>query len=419
MKLIYKYTLWYLLISLGVFVVGSIITYQVMKREISREQERFLRERLTFVERMVDRRQPDSVLVRDKIRVEPLPQATAETEISYSDTVVMHSTLERMEPHTKLEVVREVAGKFYHISLYDVIVEQDDIIESVRESMIKVYLLLTGTVLLLGVFAGLYLFKPFNKTLNLIRNFDLDRGQPIRQIKTGTQEFDRLNQFLEEMTTKVQTDYNALKEFSENASHEMQTPLANAIGKLELLLNNPKLEAKESQKVMGALDSLRQISKMGQSLGLLTKIENREFANKAPLDFSTSVTRALDNFQELIDLKSITLERSITPHVEVIMDPNLADIMINNLLSNAIRHNERNGIIRTKVDESGFIICNTGKPPSAAPDSLFDRFKKDSNGRDGMGLGLSIVKKICDVSGFKIDYWYELNEHRLEIEFVR
>ncbi len=419
MKLIYKYTLWYLLISLGVFVVGSIITYQVMKREISLEQERFLRERLTYVERMVDRRQPDSVLIRDKIRVEPLPQATAETEISYSDTVVMHSTLERLEPHTKLEVVKEVAGKFYLISLYDVIVEQDDIIESVRESMIKVYLLLTGTVLLLGVFAGWYLFKPFNKTLNLIRNFDLDRGQPIKQIKTGTQEFDRLNQFLEEMTTKVQTDYNTLKEFSENASHEMQTPLTNAIGKLELLLNNPKLEAKESEKIMGALDSLRQISKMGQSLGLLTKIENQEFGNKAPLDFSTSVTRALDNFQELIDLKSITLERSITPHVEVIMDPNLADIMINNLLSNAIRHNERNGTIRTKVDESGFIICNTGKPPSAAPDSLFDRFKKDSNGRDGMGLGLSIVKKICDVSGFKVDYWYELNEHRLEIEFAK
>ena len=253
MKLIYKYTLWYLIISLLVFVLGGLITYQILKQEISREQERFLQERLTYVERMIERRQPDSTLVRDKIVVEPLSTATADTTIVFSDTLVMHSTLERMEPHTKLEVVRSIGDRYYKILLFDVIVEQDDIVESVKESMIKTYLLLTGAVLLLGVFAGLFLFRPFNQTLNLIRNFDIDKGKPITQAKSGTQEFDKLNQFLEEMTTKIQTDYRALKEFSENASHEMQTPLANAIGKLELLLDNPQMGPEETEKVMGGL----------------------------------------------------------------------------------------------------------------------------------------------------------------------
>ena len=418
MKLIYKYTLWYLIISLAVFVVGGVITYQILKREISLEQERFLQERLTYVERMVERRQPDSTLVRDKILVQPLKNATAETPIFFSDTVVMHSTLERMEPHTKLEVVRSIGGRFYKISLFDVIVEQDDIVDSVRESMIKTYLLLTGAVLLLGVFAGLFLFRPFNQTLNLIRNFDLDRSKPISQAKSGTEEFDKLNQFLEEMTSKVQTDYRALKEFSENASHEMQTPLSNAIGKLELLLDNPQLGPDESKKVLGALESLRQLSKMGQSLGLLTKIDNREFENRQTLDFSASVSQALDNFQELIDLKSISLEKNIKPEVKVKMDPNLATILINNLVSNAIRHNQEHGKIRTKVDQSGFIICNTGNPLTEIPSSMFGRFKKDASRNDGMGLGLSIVKKICEVSGFKVNYLYELDEHRLEIAFT-
>ena len=140
MKLIYKLTLWYLLISLGVFFIGGVITYQVVKREIDLEQELFLRERLDNVSNMVERRNLDSPFIRDKISVIPLPAGTAETEVVFSDTVVMHSTLERLEPHTKLEVINNVNGRPYKFTIFDLIVEEDDIAESVRESMIKIYL---------------------------------------------------------------------------------------------------------------------------------------------------------------------------------------------------------------------------------------------------------------------------------------
>ncbi len=418
MKLIYKFILWYLLISLGVFVVGGVMTYQIVKKEIDLEQERFLEERLTFVNRMVENRKPDKILIRDKIRIEPLAAGTQETEIKYSDTLVMHSTLERMEPHTKLEVVKIIQGRPYKISLYDVIVEQDDIVESVRESMIKVYLLLVGAILLLGAFAGMYLLKPFNQTLNSIQNFYLDDGKPISNPEhTGTLEFDKLNKFLGEMTAKIQSDYNSLKEFSENASHEMQTPLANAIGKLELLLDNNSLSENESVKILAALDSLKHLSKMSHSLGLITKIQNREFRNIEPLDFSEIVNQALQNFQELIELKSLCLETRIEPGVTVTMDPYLATILINNLMSNAIRHNYEKGKIRTKLDQNGFVICNTGKVPESEPELMFERFKKDCQSQEGMGLGLAIVKKICDISGFGLTYSYEIGEHRLEMNF--
>ena len=417
MKLIYKFTLWYLLISLGVFFLGGLITYQIVKREIVKEQERFLQERLPYVTRMVHKRQPTSLFTRDKIVVEPLPNATAETPVVFSDTLVMHSTLERMEPHTKLEVVQNIKGTFYKISLFDVIVEEDDIVDSVRESMIKFYLLLMGAVLLLGIFAGWYLFKPFHATLARIKDFDLGNGQPIKQRGTSTKEFAKLNQFLHTMTSKVQNDYQALKEFSENASHEMQTPLANAIGKLELILSTGKLPDAESIKVLASLDSLRHLSKMGQSLGLLTKIENLEFQKVESVNFSELLQQSLDNFQELMDLKSLTLESSIAPEIQITMDNTLARILVNNLISNAIRHNHEKGKIRTKLEARRFIICNSGPPLTVAPETMFDRFKKDRQAKEGLGLGLAIVKKICDVTGFEIQYECELDEHRIEILF--
>ena len=416
MKLILKFTLLFLLTSLAVFFLGGVITYQIVKKEIDEEQERFLLERLDFFTRWIERHEPVDPFVRDKIQV--YPQETGiETDIVFSDTVVMHATLERLEPHIKLNVTKEIKGKLYQISIHDLIVEEDDISESVRESMIKFYLLLTGVMLIVGGFASLILFRPFNDTLAKIKSFRVDQENPLKLKKTGTVEFNKLNKFLEEMTGKIQTDYQSLREFTENASHEMQTPLTNAIGKLELVLASGSLNEEDTAQVVATLGSLNHLSRMGQSLNLLTKIDNREFENIEKVNFANKLDTALANFKELIELKSIKLETDNQPEVLVAMDPNLTTVLINNLLSNAIRHNHEEGFIRTFLDSSRFVISNSGPALAIAPETLFDRFRKDRQRGDGLGLGLAIVKKICDYSGFGIEYHCENQEHRLEIRF--
>ena len=416
MKLTLKFTLLFLLISLGVFFLGGVITYQVVKKEIDEEQERFLLERLDFFTRWIERRNPTEPFIRDKIQVYPL-ESGIETDVVFSDTVVMHSTLERLEPHFKLDVTKEVKGRLYRISMYDLIVEQDDIVDSVRESMIKFYLLLTAVMLLVGGIAGVVLFKPFNRTLDEIKSFRIDQEESLTFNKTGTVEFNKLNDFLREMTAKIQQDYRSLKEFTENASHEMQTPLTNAIGKLELLLTTGELNAEDTDRVIATLSSLKHLSKMGQSLNLLTKIDNREFEKIEQVNFSQKLCRALENFRELMDLKSISLDTQHQDDVMVSMDPTLTTILINNLLSNAIRHNHEHGSIKTFLDHQGFSISNTGAAPAVDPSTLFDRFRKDRQKSEGLGLGLAIVKKICDYSGFLVDYLYQDQEHKLKITF--
>jgi len=418
MKLILKFTLFFLLISLGVFLLGGMITFHVVKREIDEEQERFLLERLDFFTGWIERRMPDKPFVRDKIAIYPL-ETGVESEIVFSDTVVMHQTLERLEPHIRLDVTRSVKGNLYRITLYELIVEEDDIVDSVRESMIKFYLLLSVVMLGAGGLLGVYLFRPFNRTLDQIKSFRIDQRSPLEFANTGTVEFNKLNSFLEEMNKKVQRDYQTLREFTENASHEMQTPLTNAIGKLELLLSSANLSAEENDRIIAALSSLKHLSKLGNSLNLLTKIDNREFENIEQVDFTENLDQAIDNFKELMELKSIQLDQDHQQAVMVSMDATLTTILINNLLSNAIRHNNENGKIKTMLSKDCFIISNTGPELSIDPQSLFDRFRKDRHKSDGLGLGLAIVKKICDYSNFQVSYSYTDQWHAVKIQFNR
>lgn len=417
MKLIFKITLLYLFISLVVFLLGGVITYQVIKREMNFEEQRFLQERLSYSLRMIEKRKPTKPFEKDKISIIPLGLAGVEVPVTFSDTLVMHSTLQRMEPHTKLYTVAKVGDEFYKITLYDLIIEEDDIEEGVMESLVKMYLLLTALILVLSWVASFWLLKPFNKTLEKIKNFSLKRNEGIHYEPSGTREFDKLNRFLEEMGHKMQTDYQSLKEFTENASHEMQTPLSITNGKLELLLESENLTDEQVVLIISAQESIQRLSKMSKALLLLTKIENKEFENIEAVNLSELISKLLFDFKELVNLKTITLQTNIEENVCVRMDNTLAALMITNLINNAIKHNHERGFIQINLNKQRLAIANSGHALKSNPPLMFERFRKGSQSKESIGLGLAIVKKICEVSDFDVRYRYDGEKHQMEILF--
>lgn len=407
----------YLVISLVVFLVGGIISFQVMKREIDLEQQRFLKERLKSSIRMIERRQMTKPFVRGKISITPLGSVGKETKEIYSDTVVMHSTLGRLEPHVKLDIVKEVKGNYYSISLYDLIVEEDDIVEGVQESLLKIYILLSVVVIMVSFVTSLVILRPFNLTLDTIKSFNLKSGEKLSFARANTKELSKLHGFLEDMTDRVQKDYRSLKEFTENASHELQTPVAIASGKLELLLESDNLTSQQLEMITAAQNAVRRLSKMGNSLSLLTKVANNEFENIQEIDLKQSIDDLLVEFNEIFELKSIAVEKVLSDSVLVKMDRTLCEMMLSNLLQNAVRHNHPQGEIKIILDADELIIQNTGKPPAVDPSLFFERFKKDNQSGESIGLGLSIVKKITDINGFEINYHYVEDRHQIKIQF--
>jgi len=95
----------------------------------------------------------------------------------------------------------------------------------------------------------------------------------------------------------------------------------------------------------------------------------------------------------------------------------LIELLLTNLINNAMRHNWENGDLNMKLSPGELTMENTGPQLDIDPNSLFERFKKSNQSSQSMGLGLAIVKKICDLYNYEISYLQSNERHTLRIKF--
>jgi signal transduction histidine kinase len=405
-----------------VFGVGGIITYNIFIDAIQLETDRYLIERYRDISTYMKKDPGFSSISDSKIQiieVNDMPESPGgrRGRFQFTDTLVWHQGLRRMENNRKLTSFIGTQEGNYRIEIHDVIVERDDIFQSVFESQTRLFIILGVVMVISSFFISRWMFKPFNLTLDKIKNFNIKSLQPTVLGKSGIKEFDILNGFINQMTEKVSSDYKNLKEFTENASHELQTPLAITKGKLELLLQEENLTREHMDLIESSYESIIHMSKLNKSLTLLSKIENEEFSNKEPIDVSLELNKALADFNDLIKLKSLELETDIQDEVGLENDKTLIKILLNNLLQNAIRHNNEGGKIFVHLTKNTLRIKNTGDDLDIPGEQLFERFKKGKHSEKNTGLGLSIVQKICEVSHYKISYNIEKEWHMVTITF--
>jgi signal transduction histidine kinase len=125
----------------------------------------------------------------------------------------------------------------------------------------------------------------------------------------------------------------------------------------------------------------------------------------------------LDNYKEILEIKGIRVEVIATSEAIVEMNDVLADILVSNILSNAVRYNIDNGYIKCRIDDLSLIVVNSGLPLKTDPELLFRRFHKGSDNVNSVGLGLSIIKKISDNYGMQITYICSGNVHEMKLNY--
>lgn len=247
---------------------------------------------------------------------------------------------------------------------------------------------------------------PFYNTLKRMKAFEVTKMESLNSDTTKIDEFIELNQSVNAMADRVKKDYRELKSFTDNASHEMMTPLAVINSKLDSLLQTEPFTAQQGTLLEDIYQATGRLSRLHQSLLLLAKIENNLITDAQEIDLKVLIESKVRQFHELFERDSLIVQTKLS-NKTVNMSRYLADILLNNLFSNAVRHNQRGGKILIELTETTLIISNTGKDFSGK-DRLFDRFSK-SNESEGMGLGLAITKQVCNLYGYQINY-QQINE---------
>jgi len=311
----------------------------------------------------------------------------------------------------KKELVRTIEfnvntdGKWYLVSVSKSLQGTDNLIRTLIFITLTLILLILIATFIINRIVLRRLWQPFYNTLQTIQQFKLSNTQALSFTTSNIEEFELLNTTLSNAIGKAQQDYQTLKEFTENASHELQTPLAVIRSKLDIIIQNERLSEHEGSAIQGAYQAVQNLSRLNQSLLLLAKIENRQFEEGKSIQLDKVVEDKIAQFGELWQSRNICFKTALST-ATVHINPILLDILLNNLLSNATRHNVTNGCIELNLQQHHLYISNTGQPCSLDEQQIYNRFYKGNSITGKHGLGLSIIRQICEVSGFTCNYHF-------------
>jgi len=333
------------------------------------------------------------------------------------DTVVYYANQNKSLPFKILTTNKQWNGRPYHIATYISSTEFSHLIIKVFITEAIILVLLLISIVVLNRKSSGFLWKPFFTTMEKINDYDITRNQTLAlPAQTGTTEFDELNKTLASLIDKVNSAYHHQKQFVENASHEMQTPLAIIRSKLELLINQPGLTEKVAALLGDITEANDRISQMNRTLLLLARIENNQFPDISAINISQTLQHILNSFENHYE-NFPALTTNIKDEVVVQANYSLIEILISNLLKNAIVHNPSGGNINLTLSASALIIANTGLPLEANPNELFERFRKGSHQTKTTGLGLALVKQICLLYHYSVKYEYNNGWHTVTVTF--
>ncbi|MDB5005790.1 MAG: hypothetical protein JWP45_183 [Mucilaginibacter sp.] len=335
-----------------------------------------------------------------------------------------YKTIERYDPDDKdsskyrnLYYTYNKDGQYYLITISKSLEELEGLSRYVAMITMIIVLSVVITTLLLSHFVLRKLWRPFYHTLHLLKEYKPGSRKTVPLSETGIEEFNFMNTSIADMIRNTEKEYALLKEFTENASHEMQTPISIIRTKLDMIVQGENLSKQQSLAMESAYQSVRRLSNLGQSLLLLSKIENNQFSGTILIDLEDKIKN------KIVQLEEYWLEKQITVSFKgetamIKANPDLLDILLNNVLSNASRHNIKKGSINICLKQRELIVSNTGSEQPIDPAKIFTRFYKQHQHSMDNGLGLAIIKQICDHSQIRVSYQFADHQHRFSFTWL-
>ena len=335
-------------------------------------------------------------------------------QISYRDEMVYIDDKLEYEPARILMTIFKTDTGYKELVVYTPTIDKLDLQRSILGWIVALYAGILLILLLLNVCIFRRNMKPLYVLLSWFNNYKIGSGYKPLSNKTKITEFKELYHAVTMSAQRNEKLYEQQKMFIGNASHEMQTPLAICLNRLEMLMEDENLTEKQMEEIAKTHQTLENITRMNKSLLLLCKIENGQYADVKEVSVNSLVSQYVDTFNDVYSYKNITVKVTEMSSLSMQINESLAIILVSNLLKNAYLHNCENGKIDVVISEKDFTVSNTGE--SALDSSkIFTRFYQGSKKEGSTGLGLALIHTICRANNISISYEFRDKMHVFKV----
>jgi signal transduction histidine kinase len=418
MKLTTKTSLWYLFVTTLIIFLGTGIFFFILKDLLDEEATETLYKEKDDILRFIsnEQRLPDNMLfIGDDVI---FTETTARIPESIKDTLIAYRYEDQeLSPFRRLQFPAEIQGKKYSISIMRSLFEVNELIEALTYAVVILAIIIMIILFVTNRWVFRRIWRPFYLTVKALSRFQANQTEPLELTSSTTHEFQKLNKSLRTLTENVQRDFQNMKAFSENAAHELQTPLSIIQNSAEALFQNQDLTETQALHINNILQATHRLSRLNKSLLMLSRIDNKHFQEASPVDVSALLKQKLEYYLSLAKEHNHVFVITIQKNVVINIHPDLAAILFQNLIDNAIKHASAESQIVLTLTDTYFEIRNHGAPLKSAVEKLYHRFYKESRRSDSTGLGLAIVHSIIQTTGLKLQYQYEADNHVFRIIF--
>jgi signal transduction histidine kinase len=426
MKLLHKMMLNLVLVALPVALGGVWLFYSLIHAGIQYEVDEQLSSDLLTIRNQFQQGGQHPVRTNN-FRVD-IDSAAVPIPPTFADTVEFDPRENEIVPVRRLIATVQASGetgRFYRVAIRQPVGEFNEIARLLSIGVTVTFLVLLVMLMALNGWLIRRLWQPFYRLIDQLRHYRLetrsnDEPQPVSFSESTTDEFNQLSAALNTMSRNLQAQFLAQRQFTDNAAHEMQTPLAILGHELENLLDIEPLSMEQVTGIERAQDSIRRLVRLNKSLLLLTRIENHQFAGE-----DVNVTLIVDElarvYQDFASHHGLKWEYDLAPDIHQTMNPYLAEVLFSNLMQNAVRYTEPYAKVEMSLTPSYFQIQNPGAPLPFPAQQLFDRFIKNPAHPDSTGLGLALVQQIAQIFGMRVSYNYfpATNTHLFRVDFPK
>ncbi|MEO4926558.1 HAMP domain-containing sensor histidine kinase, partial [Bacteroides uniformis] len=333
-------------------------------------------------------------------------------QVFYDATVYIELEDEDEPVRVMCTAFRMPDGQYYELKLMISILERDDMVEAMLwylGALFLLFLICTSIGIQL-VLKGV--FRPLHRLLDWLHCIQPGKEVPPLDNPTKIREFRQLSDAALDMGNRSYKAYEEQKQFIENASHELQTPLAIVRGKVELLAESEGMTEQQMEQLDEIYATLGRAVKLNKSLLLLSRIENGQYTEMEDVSVDEILDELLPDLMDIYEHKQVRLIRKREEQPFIIRcNHSLAQILVSNLVKNSLLHNREGGELQVLTTPTSLVIKNTGDVPLDG-EKLFRRFYHGMDGKkDSTGLGLAIARSIALSSSLKLTYEWQDGMH--------